>query len=232
MQLFGLVNTLLASDRETSKSHLVIQRYAVIPLSPNSGLIGWVPHCDTLHALITNYRQSRKGSFKSKKKRKNGLITNLLVELKLEHKRLAQMTGCYDSLRLIQKVDVFLYAIEGAIGDDLSRVLWLKSRNSEAWLERRTNYTRSLAVMSMVGYILGLGDRHPSNLMLHRHTGKIIHIDFGDCFEVAMVREKYPEKIPFRFAKCLLLTCSILLTNPSKIDENARECYGSEWHRR
>jgi hypothetical protein len=38
--------------------------------------------------------------------------------------------------------------------------------------------------MSMVGYILGLGDRHPSNLMLDRHTGKITHIDFGDCFEV------------------------------------------------
>jgi FKBP12-rapamycin complex-associated protein len=38
--------------------------------------------------------------------------------------------------------------------------------------------------MSIVGYILGLGDRHPSNLMLHRFTGKILHIDFGDCFEV------------------------------------------------
>ena len=63
-------------------------------------------------------------------------------------------------------------------------MLWLKSPNSEVWLERRTNYTRSLAVMSMVGYILGLGDRHPSNLMLDQHTGKIAHIDFGDCFEV------------------------------------------------
>lgn len=47
-------------------------------------------------------------------------------------------------------------------------MLWLKSRNSEVWLDRRTNYTRSAAVMSMVGYILGLGDRHPSNLMLDR----------------------------------------------------------------
>ena len=36
--------------------------------------------------------------------------------------------------------------------------------------------------MSMVGYILGLGDRHPSNIMLQRFTGKIVHIDFGDCF--------------------------------------------------
>ena len=37
-----------------------------------------------------------------------------------------------------------------AAGEDLHRVLWLKSRSSEVWLERRTHYTRSCAVMSMV----------------------------------------------------------------------------------
>jgi FKBP12-rapamycin complex-associated protein len=56
----------------------------------------------------------------------------------------------------------------------------------------------------MVGYILGLGDRHPSNLMLDQHSGKIVHIDFGDCFEVAMHREKFPEKIPFRLTRMLV----------------------------
>lgn len=30
----------------------------------------------------------------------------------------------------------------------------------------------------------GLGDRHPSNLMLERASGRVVHIDFGDCFEV------------------------------------------------
>jgi serine/threonine-protein kinase mTOR len=35
----------------------------------------------------------------------------------------------------------------------------------------------------MVGYILGLGDRHPSNLMLDKLSGRVLHIDFGDCFE-------------------------------------------------
>ena len=38
----------------------VLQRYAVIPLSTNSGLIGWVPHCDTLHTLIRDYREKKK----------------------------------------------------------------------------------------------------------------------------------------------------------------------------
>lgn len=59
-QLFGLVNTLLANSRKTAEKDLSIQRYAVIPLSPNSGLIGWVPNCDTLHHLIREYRDARK----------------------------------------------------------------------------------------------------------------------------------------------------------------------------
>ena len=45
---------------------------------------------------------------------------------------------------------------------------------------------------------------HPSNLMLDRMSGKILHIDFGDCFEVAMTREKFPEKIPFRLTRMLV----------------------------
>lgn len=32
------------------------------PLSHNVGIVCWVPHCDTLHALIRDYRDSRKAS--------------------------------------------------------------------------------------------------------------------------------------------------------------------------
>lgn len=54
-----------------------------------------------------------------------------------------------------------------------------------------------------VGYCLGLGDRHPSNLLLSRENGTVIHVDYGDCFEVAMIRDKYPEKVPFRLTRML-----------------------------
>ena len=37
MQLFGLVNSMLTADRSTAEQDLSIARYAVIPLSPNSG---------------------------------------------------------------------------------------------------------------------------------------------------------------------------------------------------
>ena len=88
----------------------------------------------------------------------------------------------YELLPMPNKVEIFRHILENTRGEDIQKVLWLKSQNSETWLGRRTNYTRSLATMSMVGYLLGLGDRHPSNVMLQRQTGKIVHIDFGDCF--------------------------------------------------
>ncbi|OBT84901.1 FKBP12-rapamycin complex-associated protein [Pseudogymnoascus sp. 03VT05] len=185
MQLFGLCNTLLAHDSESYKRHLNIERYPAIPLSQSSGLLGWVENSDTLHVLIREYRESRK------------------ILLNIEHRIMLQMAPDYDNLTLMQKVEVFGYALDNTTGQDLYRVLWLKSKSSEAWLDRRTNYTRSLGVMSIVGYILGLGDRHPSNLMLDRITGKIIHVDFGDCFEVAMHRDKYPERVPFRLTRML-----------------------------
>lgn len=97
--------------------------------------------------------------------------------------QLSPSTG-YEMLTHAQKLEVFEYALQNTNGEDLAKILWHRSETSEAWLQRRGNYTRSLAVMSMVGYILGLGDRHPSNVMLNRITGKILHIDFGDCFEV------------------------------------------------
>lgn len=113
MQLFGLVNALLGSDPETFKRHLHIQRYPVIPLSPNSGLIGWVPHCDTLHSLIRDYRESRK------------------ILLNIEHRLMLQMAPDYDNLTLMQKVEVFQHALDQTNGQDLYKLLWFKSKNSE-----------------------------------------------------------------------------------------------------
>lgn len=188
MQLFGLVNALLARDPQTKKHDLSIQRYAISPLSHNCGLVGWVPHCDTLHSLIRDYRVNKK------------------IPLNMENREMIKLAPDYDLLTVMQKVEVFTEALQRTTGqgNDLYDILWLKSTNSEEWLDRRTKFTRSLAVMSMVGYILGLGDRHPSNLMLDKLSGRVLHIDFGDCFEVAMNRDKFPEKVPFRLTRMLI----------------------------
>ena len=117
---------------------------------------------------------------------------------------MASFNSKFDTSLNMTKLEVFEYALNNTLGIDLYKILWNKSQSAEDWLDRRTNYSRSLAVMSIVGYILGLGDRHPSNIMLDRISGKILHIDFGDCFEVAMKRDKFPEKVPFRLTRMLV----------------------------
>lgn len=52
----------------------------------------------------------------------------------------------------------------------------------QTWLTARTAYTRTTAVMSMVGYILGLGDRHGENISLDSTCGDVVHVDFNCLF--------------------------------------------------
>ena len=59
MQFFGLVNAFLLEDTETKRRYLQIQRYPVIPISPTTGLLGWVKQCDTIHDLLKSYRSER-----------------------------------------------------------------------------------------------------------------------------------------------------------------------------
>jgi hypothetical protein len=220
MQLFGLVNALLARKikSQTSRKDLSIQQYIVIPLSPHVGLIGWLPETDTFHTLVRRYRAEKRIPLNLEQQLSYQVVPyhggQIMGQMKnvggggaanvvIDPSGPGNAEG-YDRLTLMQKIEAFQYALHNSPGDDLAKVLWYKSRNAEVWLERRTNFTRSLACMSMVGYILGLGDRHPSNLMLHRSTGRVVHIDFGDCFEVAMNREKFPERVPFRLTRMLV----------------------------
>jgi len=74
------------------------------------GLIGWVPNCDTLHALIREYRDARK------------------IPLNVEHRLMLGMAPDYDHLTVIQKVEVFEHALESTSGAPKERQ---KKQNKE-----------------------------------------------------------------------------------------------------
>jgi serine/threonine-protein kinase mTOR len=126
------VNTLLENSRNTAEKDLSIQRYAVIPLSPNSGLIGWVPNCDTLHQLIREYRDARK--VPSFILYKNSAIifffsykifhlhVSFQIFLNQEHRLMLAFAPDYDHLPLIAKVEVFEHALQNTEGNDLNKV--------------------------------------------------------------------------------------------------------------
>jgi phosphatidylinositol kinase/protein kinase (PI-3 family) len=69
-------------------------------------------------------------------------------------------------------------------------------------------YARSVAVNSIVGHVLGIGDRHGSNILIHERTGEVVHIDFGFVFEQGKVRN--PGALYPRIVFIVLLTYCLL----------------------
>ena len=55
----------------------------------------------------------------------------------------------------------------------------------QAWFAARLAFTRTTAVMSMMGYILGLGDRHLENINVDTTTGQIFHVDMNSLFNIS-----------------------------------------------
>lgn len=74
------------------------------------------------------------------------------------------------------------------------------STSPDEWWYLTENLCRSIAVMSAVGYIIGLGDRHLDNVLLDLHKGEIVHIDYNVCFEKGR-NLKVPERVPFRLTQ-------------------------------
>jgi serine-protein kinase ATM len=68
------------------------------------------------------------------------------------------------------------------------------------WYERRLAYAHSVATSSMIGYILGLGDRHVQNILVDKSTAEVVHIDFGIAFEQGRLQPT-PETVPFRLTQ-------------------------------
>uniref|UniRef100_A0A8D2ZRU2 Serine-protein kinase ATM n=1 Tax=Scophthalmus maximus TaxID=52904 RepID=A0A8D2ZRU2_SCOMX len=68
------------------------------------------------------------------------------------------------------------------------------------WMEKRLAYTRSVATSSIVGYIVGLGDRHIQNILIDELSAELIHIDLGVAFEQGKILPT-PETVPFRLSR-------------------------------
>ncbi len=53
------------------------------------------------------------------------------------------------------------------------------------WHAARLAFARTAAVWSMVGHVVGLGDRHGENILLDAAAGDCVHVDFSVLFDKA-----------------------------------------------
>ncbi|KAK7904072.1 hypothetical protein WMY93_016679 [Mugilogobius chulae] len=158
---------------------LHIRTYAVIPLNEECGIIEWVNNTAGLRHILTKLYKERGIYLSGKELRKLILPKTAPFEEKL---RIHKEVLC------ARHPPVFYEWFLRTFPDPTS------------WYSCRSAYCRSTAVMSMVGYILGLGDRHGENILFDSFTGECVHVDFnclfnkGETFDV-------PEVVPFRLTQ-------------------------------
>lgn len=75
--------------------------------------------------------------------------------------------------------------------------------DSRSWHRARLAYTSSCATASIVGYVVGLGDRHVQNILVDTQTAELVHIDLGIAFEQGRILP-IPETVPFRLTRDII----------------------------
>uniref|UniRef100_A0A673CHI9 Serine/threonine-protein kinase ATR n=1 Tax=Sphaeramia orbicularis TaxID=375764 RepID=A0A673CHI9_9TELE len=179
MEFNCLINKCLRKDAESRRRELHIRTYAVIPLNEECGIIEWVNNTGGLRHILTKLYKERGIYLSGKELRKLILPKTAPFEEKL---RIHKEVLC------ARHPPVFYEWFLRTFPDPTS------------WYSSRSAYCRSTAVMSMVGYILGLGDRHGENILFDSFTGECVHVDFnclfnkGETFDV-------PEVVPFRLTQ-------------------------------
>lgn len=183
-QFFGLVNTFLQNHRDTWKRRLAVRTYKVVPFTPSAGVLEWVdgtlPLGEYLIGSMRNggaHRRYGTGDWpfpKCREHMENGKDKRKIFQEVCENFR--PVMHHFFLERFLQPAD---------------------------WFEKRLAYTRSVAASSMVGYIVGLGDRHAMNILIDQATAEVVHIDLGVAFEQGLML-KTPERVPFRLTRDII----------------------------
>lgn len=204
MEFNGMINRSLKRDAESSRRQLYIRTYAVTPLNEECGILEWVDGLKTLRDILLGLYKPR------------GIIPN--------YAQIAQLMK--EASTSDKNIKLFTEQVLGMFPPVLPSWFISQFPNPSAWFAARLKYTRSCAVMSMVGTILGLGDRHGENVLLEEGNGGVFHVDFNCLFDKGLTFAQ-PERVPFRlthnmvaamgiygyegpFRQCSELTLSIL----------------------
>ncbi|KAF2138836.1 uncharacterized protein K452DRAFT_320941 [Aplosporella prunicola CBS 121167] len=179
-QVFEHVSQLLQNHTVTRLRNLRIRTYRVIPLSNRSGVIEFVQNTMAVMSYLDNAHQTY-----NPRDWKQAACREKIAS--------AAAHSTEERLKSYQNVCRHFSPV-------LRYFFLERFQDPDEWFEKRLAYTRSTAAISILGHVLGLGDRHCHNILLDEKSGESIHIDLGVAFEAGRVLP-VPEVVPFRLTR-------------------------------
>lgn len=181
-QVFETMNQFLMEEKSTRNRRLRLLTYRVVPLSPIAGVLEWVENTVPWGSYLVS-RTSKKLSAHER-----------------YHPHEWKHTDCRQHLNNAPDKFTAFLEIQKNFTPVFHNFFLERFPDAVVWYHRRLAYVQSAAVTSIVGYILGIGDRHSQNILVHEETGELVHIDFGVVFDQGMALFT-PETVPFRLTR-------------------------------
>lgn len=97
-------------------------------------------------------------------------------------------------------VDVFTQLSNEFSDNLILNELFIASNSTCQFINSQKLFIKSCASMNILGFFVGLGDRHLGNILLNFASGFVTHIDFNICFDRGKLLS-IPETVPFRLSR-------------------------------
>ncbi|EMC97804.1 hypothetical protein BAUCODRAFT_31809 [Baudoinia panamericana UAMH 10762] len=179
-QVFGEVSKMLSKHKDTRRRNLTVRTYKVIPLAPRSGIIEFVANSIAIGDYLKPAHQKYYPS---------GMKPSVAADKIRSVERMSQDARVKEYRKVCEQIPPVL------------RFFFFENfEEPDEWFTKRTAYTRTTAAISILGYVLGVGDRHIQNILLDANSGEVVHIDLGIAFEAGRVLP-VPEMVPFRLTR-------------------------------
>ncbi|KAF5727229.1 hypothetical protein HS088_TW22G00918 [Tripterygium wilfordii] len=213
MQLLQAINGFMHSSAATRSHFLGIRYYSVTPISGRAGLIQWVDNVISIYSVFKSWQHrahlaqlsvvgagSTKNSVPLPVPRPSDMFYGKIIPA-LKEKGIRRVVSRRDWPHDVKR-KVLLDLMKEVPRQLLHQELWCASEGFKGFSSKLKRYSGTLAAMSMVGHILGLGDRHLDNILVDFSSGDIVHIDYNVCFDKGK-RLKVPEIVPFRLTQTI-----------------------------
>ena len=200
-QIFGEMRRVLETDSRCTSRGLTIRTYSVLALNERVGLIEWIEDTSTMLGLI---RRSERSASVGRQPEVSSInqADESFRQVAMNARQAGGLPGwlalpARETVGCLERSHAHVHPLL------LARGLLALSAGAESYLSMRSAFARSLAVLTIAGHVLGIGDRHLDNFMVEEATGCVVGIDFGHAFGSATYLLPQPELMGVRLTRQL-----------------------------